>query len=123
MPKEKNQEAEAKEAPEKSEKSEKPSWVTLKPAELEKIVVDLHKKSLSPPQIGLVLRDQYGVPKAKLLGKRVTQILKGANISPVTQKQVVEDKIKKLEQHSAKHKHDYSAKRSLAKQLWTVSKF
>lgn len=61
-----------------AEEIKKPDWVKMKPAELEKIVVDLYKEGVSSAKIGLILRDKYGVPKAKLLGKRITKILKDA---------------------------------------------
>lgn len=100
----------------------KQNWMTMKPAEIEKIVLELHKQGESPAKIGLILRDKYGIPKAKLLGKRVTQIIKDAKGTVVTEKEKVAEKIKNLESHRAKHKHDYSALRSLSKKMWIVGK-
>jgi len=105
------------------EKAEKPEWVQMKPAELEKLVIELAKKGETPARIGLILRDQHGVPKAKLLGKRISEIIKEAKVDIKGEEQAVKAKISNLESHSAKHKHDYSAKRSLSKTLWILNKF
>lgn len=104
------------------EKSQKPNWVTIKPAELEKIVVELGKQGKLPAEIGMILRDQHGVPKAKLLGKRVAEILKEHNIQFKEEKEILQDKIKVLETHIKDKSHDYTAKRSLTKKLWTMHK-
>ena len=118
-----------KEMAEKSEekkevkvKSSKPSWVKMKPAELEKIVVELAKKGESPAKIGLILRDKYGIPRSKLLGKKVTHILKEKSVEHEGEKEVVDKKIGTLKTHINKNKHDYSASRALTKRLWDVYK-
>lgn len=61
----------------------KPSWVTLKDKEIEMLVLKLSKENLSPSQIGLTLRDKYGIPDVKLLtGKSITTILAEKDINP-----------------------------------------
>ena len=102
--------------------SQKPDWLKIKPAEVEKIVLDLAKKGESPAKIGLILRDQHGIPKAKLLGKRIAQIIKEANIPLKSELSQIQDKIKVLENHISKNKHDYTSNRSLAKKLWIKKK-
>lgn len=104
------------------EKVAKPDWVTMKSAELEKIVVELAKQGETPAKIGLILRDKHGVPKAKLVGKRITQILSENKIKVKSEEEQVLEKIKKLETHMAKSKMDNSAKRSLSKNLWILNK-
>ena len=104
------------------EKKEKPEWVKMKPAEVEKIVLDLHKQGNTPARIGLILRDQHGIPKAKLLGKRITEILVDNKISVNPEKEILEKKMKALQVHIAKNKHDYTSKRSLTKKLWIAKK-
>ena len=60
-----------------------PSWVTAKPEDVERLVVELAKKGYSPSMIGLVLRDQYGIPDVKAItGKKVVQILKEHGLAP-----------------------------------------
>src|SRR3989344_4471477 len=103
-------------AAKKSEKA--PSWVKIKPEEVEKIVLDLAKRGESPSKIGIILRDQHGVPKTKLLGKKICQILKENNMEIQTDKFVVSNKIETLKKHIKDNKHDYSASKSLTKSLW-----
>jgi small subunit ribosomal protein S15 len=115
-------EIEVKEKKESSAKSTAPSWVKMKPAELEKIIVELGRKGENPSKIGLILRDTHGVPKAKLLGKKIVQILKENKVQYKTEKETSEIKIGNLKSHITKNKHDYSASRSLAKELWALHK-
>lgn len=103
-------------------KEKKSDWVKIKPAELEKIILDLHKEGNSPSKIGLVLRDKHGVPKARLLGKKVTQILAENKVKFTTEKEIAANKIQNVEKHISAHKHDYTAKRSLTKRLWAIKK-
>jgi small subunit ribosomal protein S15 len=100
----------------------KTNWIKIKPAELKKLVIDLHKEGNTPSKIGLILRDKHGIPKSKLLGKKITHILDEENITYSTDKIVLENKVKNLESHIKKNKHDYSAKRSLTKTLWAIKK-
>jgi small subunit ribosomal protein S15 len=109
------------EAEEKTtEKTTKPSWVKMKPAELEKIVVELAKEGKTPAQIGLTLRDKHGVPKAKLIGKKIKDILEENKIDYKTDEKIIEGQIEPLKTHIAKNKHDYTASRALTKKLWAV---
>lgn len=112
---------EKKESKKKATKS-KPSWVKVKPEELEKIVVELAKNGESPSKIGIVLRDQHGVPKAKMFGKKIVQILKENKVNYKTDKQIVEERAERLKKHSAKHKHDPCSSRALTKNLWAISR-
>lgn len=55
---------------------ERPEWVTMKPKEIERTVLRLSDEGLSTSQIGMKLRDQYGVPNVKLCaGKSILTIL------------------------------------------------
>lgn len=59
-----------------------PSWITQK-SELSTIILQLSKDGLSPSQIGVTMRDQYGVPLIKpILGKGINQILEENNSTP-----------------------------------------
>ncbi len=106
----------------KTEKAGKPNWIKMKPAELESLVVDLGKKGETPAKIGIILRDQHGIPKSKLIGKRISQIMKDNSINIKSERDIVKDKIQKLERHIKIHKHDYTSARSLTKKLWIVHK-
>lgn len=62
--------------------SENPSWVPLNATEIEDLVVKLARDGLMSARIGLVLRDQYGVPSVKLAtGKSITQIMDENGVS------------------------------------------
>lgn len=113
----------AKEPNPKEEKEiKKTDWIKIKPAELEKIVLDLHQKGETPARIGLTLRDKYGIPKAKLLGKRIAEILVNAKMTPPSEKSSIQARIDCLNRHIEKNKHDQSAKKKLAKELWAIKR-
>ena len=93
-----------------------PRWVRYKKAEVEEIVVKLAKEGNSTAKIGLMLRDQFGVPSVKLLtDKTISQIMKNEKIYP----KIPEDLFNLLKQsvnlrnHLLKHKADYTSKRGL----------
>ncbi len=61
--------------------SKVPKWVEKKPKEIITLVEKLSKQELSSSQIGLALRDSYGVPSVKLItGKSILEILKEAKL-------------------------------------------
>jgi small subunit ribosomal protein S15 len=58
-------------------------WVSYSTEEVERLVVKLAKDGLQPALIGLVLRDQYGIPSVKAASKKtVTQILAHNKLLP-----------------------------------------
>ncbi|MBX4196439.1 30S ribosomal protein S15 [Candidatus Pacearchaeota archaeon] len=99
---------------------EKPNWVKMKPAELEKLVVDMAKKGMSPEKIGLALRDQHAIPRAKLVGKKISVIMKENGIPLKSEKETILASIERMKAHAAKNKHDHSASRAITKQLWAI---
>ncbi|PIN94006.1 hypothetical protein COU54_00840 [Candidatus Pacearchaeota archaeon CG10_big_fil_rev_8_21_14_0_10_31_24] len=104
------------------ESKEKTNLNTLKPKDVEKLVIELYRKEKSLAKVGLILRDKHGVPRAKLVGKKIKKILEDAGEPIISEKEIVQKKIKKLEEHRKKNKHDYTAQRSLAKKLWVAHK-
>ncbi len=83
---------------------------------IEKIIVELAKQGVPPSKIGLILRDQYGVPSIrKATGKKLVQILKEHNLAP----EIPEDlfnlmkRAVNLHEHLTKHKKDKHSKRGL----------
>jgi len=99
------------------------SWTKLKPTDVEKKVIELAKSGETPAKIGLILRDKYGVPKVKLLGKKIMKILNDAGIEYPTEEKAVKSKVEIIKKHLANNKHDYPASRSLAKKLWAIHRF
>ena len=54
----------------------KPEWIEYSNEEIEELILKLRKEGNSTSMIGIVLRDQYGVPDVKLItGKKITKIL------------------------------------------------
>jgi small subunit ribosomal protein S15 len=104
------------------EQIKKTDWTKIKPAELEKIVVELYKKGETTAKIGLVLRDKYGIPKAKALGKRISEILTDAKMELKSDKEPVQRRIDILNKHLEKNKYDQPAKKKLIKELWALKR-
>ena len=53
-----------------------PGWTRYKPKETELLIVKLSKEGKAPSEIGIILRDTYGVPNVKLsCNKKITKIL------------------------------------------------
>ena len=54
----------------------KPEWIEYSNEEIEELILKLRKEGNSTSMIGVVLRDQYGIPDVKLItGKKITKIL------------------------------------------------
>lgn len=103
-------------------KQQKPEWVKIGIKEFESLVLEIAKKESNPAKIGIILRDQHGIPKAKLVGKKITHILDEHKSNYTKESDLVKSKVKNLERHLAQNKTDYSAKKSLIKKLWIVNK-
>ncbi len=72
-----------KSGPHKPLKPSKPTWLRYKPKEIEILVVKLAKEGKTCSQIGLVLRDTYGVPDVKeITGKSVSEIIAEKKLLP-----------------------------------------
>ncbi len=98
----------------KMEQNEKPAWLKRDASEIEALVIKLAKQGLSSEKIGLMMRDTYGVPKAKLFGKDITEILKKAGINQEAQDlSNLKKRAEQLEKHLVSNKQDKVAKRSL----------
>lgn len=102
---------------------ESKSLANIKPSEIETIIVNLAKENKSPAQIGVILRDQYGVPKARLvLNKKMKKILEESNINYKSDKTIIEENVENLKKHMEKNKHDNTAKKAITKKLWRIQK-
>ncbi|MBE6493492.1 MAG: 30S ribosomal protein S15 [Methanosphaera stadtmanae] len=57
--------------------AETPEWLEMTTEEIEELIVKLHREGQSTSQIGITLRDQYGIPSTKtVMGEKITDILK-----------------------------------------------
>lgn len=92
------------------------AWVRYKPKEAEMLIVKLAKDEKSASEIGIILRDTYGIPSIRtLMGKSVNEVLKEKSLLSEIPEDVVA-LIKKsisLEKHMEENKQDMSAKRGL----------
>ena len=93
-----------------------PSWVKYKPEEVKKLVLKLAKEGKSTSEIGILLRDSYGIPSVKsITNKKITKILEDHNLS----KKIPEDlhnlieKVIDISKHLEKNKNDKISKRGL----------
>ena len=60
-----------------------PSWSRYSAKEVEMLVTKLSKDGKNPSQIGLILRDVYGVPSVKVYTtKRITRLLEEKKLAP-----------------------------------------
>jgi small subunit ribosomal protein S15 len=93
-----------------------PTWINHPPKEIELLIVKLSKEEKTPSQIGLVLRDSYGVPDVKrIVGKSITKILKEKGISPKLPEDIVSliKRVIKLKKHIEMNHNDEKSKRGL----------
>lgn len=93
-----------------------PSWSTYKTKEIEQLILKLAKAEHSSSEIGLILRDTYGIPDVKVAtGKSISKIMKEKKIAPKLPEDLsflIKRQIQLTKHLEANHK-DYTAKRGL----------
>lgn len=97
-------------------RSTPPTWLKYKPEEVEKIVIKLAKEGNPPSKIGILLRDQYGIPDIKqITGKKILKILRENNLAPEIPEDLLNlmKKAIKIRKHLETHKKDNHSKRGL----------
>ena len=93
-----------------------PAWCRYTAEEVEALILKLSKEGYPPSKIGIILRDQHGVPLAKpITGKSVTQVLKERKMYPSLPEDLENllRKATRLHVHSDKNKADLHNKRAL----------
>jgi len=93
-----------------------PNWVRYKVKEVELLVVKLFKEGRTPSQIGLFLRDSYGIPDVKTLAnKSITGILKEKELlKPIPEDlMALIEKAVLVRKHMEENTKDFTAKRGL----------
>ncbi len=94
----------------------KPEWVTLSREEIAELVIKLAKEGRRPSEIGMILRDQYGIPTFKqVMGVKLTKFLEEQGIKYDLPEDLANliDKARRLKEHLKYHKKDYRNKHSL----------
>src|SRR3989338_8289498 len=92
------------------------TWLRYSEEEIEQLIIKIAKSGKTPSQIGLVLRDTYGIPNiSRVLNKKMYDLLSKHNLLS----QIPEDMaylIKKeinIMKHLEENKKDFFAKRGL----------
>ena len=97
----------------KTKKIEKPVWLKYTKEEVKAIILKLADKGLTAEKIGLVLRDQYGIPKVKIYGIKIKKVLKETNKFKEPTILNLKNKLQKIINHYKKNKQDKKAGYSL----------
>lgn len=93
-----------------------PKWLTYKKEEVEKLVVKLAKEGYSSAMIGLILRDQFGIPDVKAVtGKKISKIMKEHGLYPSYPEDLLNlmAKAVNLRRHLEEHRKDKHSMRGL----------
>jgi len=97
-------------------RTEPPKWSNTNKEEIENTIAQLASGGKGSSEIGMILRDRYGVPDVTMVtGKKIVTILKEKNVAP----KVPEDiqsiilNVLDLNKHLLKNKKDVHNKRSL----------
>jgi len=93
-----------------------PSWCRYTPEEVEALVIRLAKEGHPPSKIGIILRDQHGIPLTKpITGRTISQILKEAELAPPLPEdfETLLRKATRLRVHLEKNRKDLGNKRAL----------
>jgi small subunit ribosomal protein S15 len=93
-----------------------PRWFKLSKEKVEDLVIKYANEHYTSAQIGLILRDQHGIPDVKAItGKTITQIMKEKNLYPELPEDLFNlfTKAVKLHEHLQKHHKDKHSKRGM----------
>ncbi|MEM0000944.1 MAG: 30S ribosomal protein S15 [Desulfurococcaceae archaeon] len=95
-----------------------PRWLKLdmSPSDIELLVLELAKKGYTPSMIGIILRDQFGIPLVKqVIGKKVEEILEKHGIKLVVPEDLFNlmKRAVNLRRHLEEHPKDYHSERGL----------
>lgn len=92
----------------------KQKWVTYSAKEIEALVVKLGKTEVTSSQIGIILRDSYGIPDVKAITKKkISKILQDNELGTKLPEDLI-NLIKKhiaIKEHRENNKQDMTAKR------------
>lgn len=97
-------------------RTEIPAWSIMSADDITKTILDMWKQGNSTSEIGMTLRDRYGVPDVKLAtGKKLTEILRENDVAPDLPEDLYNLLVKAigLRKHLMVNKKDLHNKRSL----------
>lgn len=93
-----------------------PRWVEYDEEEVVDLVAKLARDGNSPSEIGMKLRDEYGIPEVReITGKKITEILEEEGLAPEIPEdlQNLVNKAESLQEHVDEHSKDEDAIRRL----------
>ena len=93
---------------------EKPLWIKMNEEQLKKVIVELSEKN-APSKIGIILRDQYGIPTTRVFGKKLKAYLTELGIERNEDLENAESKVKNLKEHLKNNITDRNGKHRLQK--------
>lgn len=109
--------------------SRSPSWFRYTTDEVESLVVKLAREGNSFSTIGVILRDQYGIPLVRtVVGKSISEIVSQHNINRVLPEDLESllAKANRMRAHLERYKMDKYNKRSLQiieSKIYKLSKY
>lgn len=93
----------------------KPVWLKYVDSEIKEIILKLAEKDskMTAEKIGLILRDNYGIPQTKIYNTKISNVLKKEGKYKHPDQENLKIKVKKLEEHLNKNKQDKRTERAL----------
>lgn len=88
----------------------KQEWIQMPPEEIKRLVINLAREGKTKSEIGVILRDRYGIPSVKLaVGKSVKAILKEAGEKALEAEDLDQliKKAERMKRHLARFKSDH----------------
>lgn len=96
--------------------TENPDWVPIGEKEIEELIVKLAKDGATSSRIGMILRDQYGVPSVKLAtGRSILEVMREQDQEPKLPEDMTSlmKKAVNLNQHLLENAKDESNRRNM----------
>jgi len=93
-----------------------PRWVDYDEEEIVDLVIKLRNDGLEPSEIGIELRDEYGIPSVReITGKKITDILEEEDIAPDIPEDLgnLVEKAESLQKHLDENSNDTQAERQM----------
>ena len=93
----------------------KPVWLKYSEEEVKEIILKIAEKTpgITTEKIGLLLRDNYGIPTTKIYGFKIGDVLKKAKKYESADLKNLSTKLAKILKHIGTNKQDQKTKRSL----------
>lgn len=93
-----------------------PRWIDYDEEEVVDLVVRLREDGLEPSQVGIELRDEYGIPSVReITGRKITDILEEEGVAPETPEDLrrLVEKAESLQEHLEENQNDKQSERQL----------